>query len=78
MGYTMTYYLGKEHQMECWDYIASHNLDYFLGNAVKYITRAGKKDPNTYDDDLFKAMDYIGKARELRKLEVLNECQQRG
>lgn len=35
----------------------NHNFN--LGNAIKYIARAGKKDPNTYLEDLEKAMFYL-------------------
>lgn len=35
------------------------NLDFCLGNAVKYIARAGHKDINTYVEDLEKAKWYI-------------------
>lgn len=30
-----------------------------LGNAIKYIARAGKKDPSKYEEDLRKAKEYI-------------------
>lgn len=33
-------------------------LDFDLGNAVKYIARAGKKDPEKYVEDLKKAIWY--------------------
>ena len=36
------YTTGK---IECIDYIEDKELGFHLGNAVKYITRAGKKDP---------------------------------
>lgn len=45
--------------IETIDFIEAKQLDYHLGNAVKYITRAGKKDPNTYVEDLQKAIWYI-------------------
>jgi len=35
------------------------NLNFNLGNAVKYISRAGKKDPEKYVEDLKKARFYI-------------------
>lgn len=40
-------------------YIEDHRFPYHLGNAVKYISRAGKKDPAKTVEDLQKAMWYI-------------------
>lgn len=34
-------------------------LSFNLGNVVKYICRAGKKDENTKIQDLIKARDYL-------------------
>ena len=45
--------------IETWDYIEDKNLNYFLGNAVKYISRAGKKDKSKYVEDLQKAIAYL-------------------
>jgi hypothetical protein len=39
--------------------------DYFLGNVIKYVSRAGKKDPNKYLEDLKKAQWYLNKRIEL-------------
>ena len=41
------------------DVIEAWNLDFSLGNAVKYIARAGKKDPGKRKQDLEKAIWYI-------------------
>jgi len=48
-------------KIEVWDYIRDKNLNYFLGNAIKYISRAGKKDKNKYKEDLQKAIAYLQK-----------------
>lgn len=45
--------------IEPWDYWAAHNLDPWEANAVKYITRAGRKDTATAADDYRKARDYL-------------------
>lgn len=45
--------------------IADWNLNFNLGNAVKYISRAGRKD-NTLED-LYKAQRYL--TFEIRRLE---------
>lgn len=46
---------------EVWDFIKEQKLNYFLGNAIKYISRAGKKNKDTYVEDLNKAIVYINK-----------------
>ena len=40
-----------------WDFIRDQGLNYHLGNAVKYIVRAGFKDSKA--DDLKKAIHYL-------------------
>ena len=45
--------------IETLDYIVAKNLDFVLGSAVKYITRAGLKDPATEIEDLKKARFYL-------------------
>jgi hypothetical protein len=53
--------------IEVIDYIEDKNFNYRLGCAVKYISRAGKKDPDKYVQDLEKAVWYIN--REIEKHE---------
>ena len=48
-------------KIEVIDYIEDKEFGYHLGNAVKYISRAGKKDPDKYVEDLEKAKWYIGR-----------------
>lgn len=48
-------------KIEVIDYIEDKKLGFHLGNAVKYISRAGKKDPNKYVEDLKKAVWYINR-----------------
>lgn len=43
------------------DVIEDWKLPYHLGNAVKYIARAGKKDPNKELEDLRKASWYLNR-----------------
>lgn len=45
-------------------------LDFNLGNAVKYISRVGRKDTNDIED-LTKAVDYIMYEIRLRKEKTL-------
>jgi hypothetical protein len=47
--------------IETIDFIEAKNLPYHLGNAVKYISRAGKKDPEKTVEDLKKAVWYINR-----------------
>lgn len=46
-------------KIEVIDYIEDANLGFHLGNAIKYISRAGKKNPEKYQEDLDKATWYI-------------------
>lgn len=46
-------------EIEVIDYIEDKGFGYHLGNAIKYISRAGKKDPAKYAEDLEKAKWYI-------------------
>lgn len=48
--------------------IEAWNLDFHLGNAIKYISRAGKKDKSKTIEDLEKAIWYLNrKIEQLRK-----------
>ena len=53
--------------IEVIDFIEDKKLPYQLGNAVKYIARAGKKDPDKTAEDLRKAVWYLN--RYIEKLE---------
>lgn len=41
------------------DFIRANDLNFNKGNAVKYVTRAGKKDPDKEIEDLEKAKQYL-------------------
>ena len=60
--YDPDYYKGG---VEVWDFIASQKLDFFSGNIVKYLTRAGKKKYEEEIDDLLKAKMYLEKKIQL-------------
>lgn len=49
------------------DVIEDWQLDFRLANALKYISRAGKKDPTRTKEDLQKAIWYINRY-------ILKEC----
>ena len=57
-------------QIEVIDFIDDKQLSYCLGNAVKYISRAGKKDPTKTIEDLQKAVWYLNHEIEKRKREA--------
>ena len=46
-------------RIEVWDFIRDQQLNYHLGNAIKYICRAGFKSPDTKVEDLKKAIHYL-------------------
>lgn len=48
---------GRKH--EPIDVIYDWNLDFDLGNAIKYISRAGRKDSTKTKEDLEKAIFYL-------------------
>lgn len=48
-------------KIEVIDFIEDKQLGYHLGNAVKYISRAGKKDPEKTAEDLKKAVWYLNR-----------------
>ena len=48
-------------KIETIEFIEDKGLDFCLGNAVKYISRAGKKDPDKEIEDLNKAVGYINR-----------------
>lgn len=55
-------------RIEVIDFIEDKKLNYHRGNALKYICRAGKKDPEKEVEDLQKAAWYID--REIWRLEA--------
>lgn len=64
--------------IECIDYIIDKDFDFALGNAVKYITRAGHKheegktDKEKTIEDLLKAKKYID--FEIKKILKETDC----
>jgi hypothetical protein len=52
-------------KIEVIEFIEDKKLGFHLGNAVKYISRAGKKDPAKEIEDLKKAVWYIERQIEL-------------
>ena len=64
------HYGGKENPYEAIKVIEAWELGFCLGNVVKYLSRAGKKDPAKELEDLKKAQWYL--ARQIHFLENKN------
>lgn len=62
------HYGGKNNTYEAIKIIEHFNLDFSIGNAIKYILRAGKKDKEKEIEDLEKAYWYLN-----RKIENLKK-----
>lgn len=60
------YNTGK---IEVIEFIEDQKLNYHIGNSVKYLCRAGKKDPSKLVEDLEKAIWYIKRYIEIQKPE---------
>jgi iron-sulfur cluster repair protein YtfE (RIC family) len=63
------HYGGKENPYEAIKVIEAWDLDFCLGNVVKYISRAGKK--NNTIEDLKKAQWYLN--RKINQMENNND-----
>jgi hypothetical protein len=53
------HYGGKQNTYEAIKVIEAWDLNFHLGNVVKYISRAGKKDKTKLKEDLEKAKWYL-------------------
>ncbi len=61
------HYGGKENPYEAIKVIEAWGLGFCLGNTMKYISRAGKKSPETTLQDLEKARWYLDREIAWRK-----------
>jgi hypothetical protein len=59
------HYGGQDNPYEAIKVIEAWNLGFNLGNTLKYLARAGKKDPDKELEDLKKARWYLD--REISK-----------
>jgi len=57
------YYGGQSNPYEVFQVLEAWGLDrdFYLGNVIKYVVRAGKKNPGKYKEDLEKAIVYLQK-----------------
>jgi hypothetical protein len=55
------YYGGKDNPYEVFRVLEAWELDedFYLGNVIKYLARAGKKNKSTKKEDLQKALVYL-------------------
>lgn len=61
---------GGQNAMEVINVIEHYDLNFNLGNVIKYVLRAGKKNGSAYTEDLQKAAWYLNRQIENNK----NEC----
>ena len=59
-------------KIEVADFIADQKLNFDRGNAVKYVCRAGSKDPDKEIQDLEKAIWYINHEIKMLKGDIEN------
>ena len=57
------HYGGKDNPYEVFNVLEAWGLDkdFYLGNVIKYVARAGKKDSSKHKEDLQKALVYLEK-----------------
>ncbi len=63
------HYGGADNPYETIKVIEAWELNFHLGNAVKYISRAGQKDPTKMIEDLKKARWYVD--RQIQQAELI-------
>ena len=68
--YSPTHY--QRGYIEVWDFIEDQDLDYFLGNVIKYVCRAGYKPDEHMLEDLKKAKTYLAIVIVLSLLPIKN------
>lgn len=64
-----SHYGGADNPYEVIKIIEHYKLGFCLGNVLKYILRAGKKDPNKEIEDLEKSVWYLQRELMNRKKE---------
>jgi len=68
------HYGGIDNLYEAIKVIEAWELSFVLGNAVKYISRAGKKSGSSYIEDLRKAQWYLN--REIENVQRLYDSKE--
>lgn len=70
------HYGGKNNPYEAIKVIDNWKSSFCIGNAIKYLARAGRKDPEKIVEDLRKAVWYIN--HEIEQLEKNPCCEDKG
>ena len=65
-----TYY--RRGSIQVWDFVRDQELNFHLGNVIKYVCRAGHKFDDI--DDLEKAIHYLKNEVEFRTSQRVQEC----
>ena len=68
-----TYY--KRGSIQVWDFVRDQNLNFHLGNVIKYVCRAGYKEDDI--EDLSKALHYLSNEIEFRTSQRVQKSIQR-
>ena len=68
-----TYY--KRGSIQVWDFVRDQNLNFHLGNVIKYVCRAGHKEDDI--EDLSKALHYLSNEIEFRTSQRVQRSIQR-
>jgi hypothetical protein len=55
------------------EFLQNHEVNFSRGNVVKYVVRAGKKDPGTELEDLLKAREYLEREINFVKKSILDK-----
>jgi hypothetical protein len=58
--------------IQVWDFVRDQELNFHLGNVIKYVCRAGHKFDDI--DDLEKAIHYLKNEVEFRTSQRVQEC----
>jgi len=62
----------KRGSIQVWDFVRDQDLNFHLGNVIKYVCRAGHKFDDI--DDLEKAIHYLQNEVEFRTSQRVQEC----
>ena len=65
----------KRGSIQVWDFVRDQELNFHLGNVIKYVCRAGHKDDDI--EDLSKAIHYLSNEIEFRTSQRVQRSIQR-
>lgn len=70
------YYVGKSGR-DVFDVAYDFGLDALRFNALKYIVRAGRKNPEKFGEDIDKAIECLRRLKEMTEEAIENEYKSR-